>query len=672
MEPLREPDRFARILIVEDDPAQRAILSDVLRHEGFQVIATATARQALDAVHRESFGVAIIDYKLPDTTGIQLLKQLKAMNGRVRAIIHTGCGTFDSARDAVNLGAFAYVEKGGDPRELIRHVHRAVQSHYAKYTGDLESAIAERTASLRESEERYRILVELCPDGIAIHDARNFIYANPIAAKLLGAAAPIDLIGSKLCDFIPEARRELVRAQMDRILNEKLAMELGEFHIRTADNLDLDVEIRGVFVLVGGDPSAQLLLRDVTLRNRAAEERRLLDARLRDSQKMEAAGQLAAGIAHDFNNLLTVILGNGELLREKLRAARTLDKDDLPVIEQIEQAGNRAAALTARLLAFSRRQPVQLKVLNLNRVLAGLEDLLRRLLGETVQFALALSEGELRIEADESQLEQVMLNLALNARDAIQSGGAFSVQTDFVVPDAGFFTANADLDRGPYARLIAADTGCGILPETLEHVFEPFFTTKPSGKGTGLGLATVYGVVRQAGGAVEVQSKPGTGTTFTIYWPLARHPADAQPNIPDRTSPATRGTILICEDDELVLNVTGQMLRAQGFEVFATSTAAQAVRLSDALGPQIDLLLSDILMPDLRGPELAQKLRERNPGLRVLLMSGCPSENPEQKAEMASEYAVIGKPFKSQDLLHKIQQVLSEPVTSIFSPLYAL
>ena len=659
MATLREQERFSRILVVEDNASQRATISAILEQEGFKPITASDAQEALLAVQQQSFGVAILDFRLPGINGVQLLERIKALNGRVRAIIHTGYGSFDSAKDAVNQGAFAYVEKGRDPGELLRHVHRAVQSHYEKYAADLEAAIAERAASLRDSEARYRGLVELCPEGIAIHDESGIIYANPLAAKLLGAPTPADLTGRHLTEFIGDESRDIARERLARIVNEKSSLAIGEYTLTASGGETTIVEIVGVFDRVDGRPGVQLLLRDLTERKRAEEERRLFDARVREAQKMETAGQLAAGIAHDFNNLLTVILGNSELLKDKLERGHRLDDRDGPLIDQIDQAGQRAAALTSRLLTFSRRQPVNLRQLTIGRVVNDLEDLIRRLLGETIRFSLTVDDGDAPIVADPSQLEQVILNFALNARDAMTDGGTFSIEIDHCRPDDALRAKLPELRHESYVRLVAADTGTGIPPETIERIFEPFFTTKPAGKGTGLGLASVYGIIHQAGGCVNVSSEWGVGTTFTVYWPVSTERCEIDEGGANASTPDLTGNVLVCEDDDLVRGVTRQLLETHGFTVYCASNAAEAMRICHARGREIDLLLSDILLPDLRGQELAERVLKQNPGIRVILMSGCATDDTAHTGQIAPGFTVLTKPFKHGELIERIRKCLS-------------
>ncbi|MBK8267715.1 MAG: response regulator [Planctomycetes bacterium] len=430
--------RFSNVLIVEDDDAQRATLSDIMEQEGFQPYTASNGLEALDLARQRNFGVAILDFRLPDISGTELLERIHSINQNVRVVIHTGNGSFDSAKDAVNQGAFAYVEKAGDPDELLRHVHRAVQSQYDTYAGELEAHVAERTASLGESEERYRSLVEFSLDGIALHTRAGLIYVNLPGARFLGAAHPNELIGRRLRDFVRSDQQDAIDERIARIMNEKTPAEIGEVNILTGRDNEKILEVRGIYTAIAGEPVVQLLLRDVTQARKDEENRRLFETRMRETQKMEVAGQLAAGIAHDFNNLLTVILGSSELLRERIAADRETTEVHKNLIEQIDGAGQRAAALTSRLLTFSRRQPVRLVHVNINEVIREMKHLLSGVLGDSVQLNLKLSTNLPLVLADISQLEQVIMNLTVNARDAMPNGGTFTLKTGLFQPDERF------------------------------------------------------------------------------------------------------------------------------------------------------------------------------------------------------------------------------------------
>ena len=395
-------------------------------------------------------------------------------------------------------------------------------------------------------------------------------------------------------------------------------------------------------------------IRDVT-------ERKALEEQLRQAQKMEAVGQLAGGVAHDFNNLLTAIIGNAELL---LRAIEPEDPRRLDVVE-ITRAAHRAAALTRQLLAFSRKQVLQPRVVDLNAVVTELTAMLRRLIGEHVELRLQLQPGLGRVLADPGQLEQVVTNLAVNARDAMPSGGTLTVRTaDVDAADVPPHGAESGPVPGRLVELSVADDGVGMDERTQARLFEPFFTTKELGRGTGLGLATVYGIVRQSGGHIRVSSRLHHGSTFTVYLPRAEGSLEAAPETLGWTEqPGGAGTALVVEDEETVRRLACRVLRAKGYRVLEASSPAEALQLVRQVAPAIDLLLTDIVMPGMSGPALVERLVAGMPGLRVLYMTGYAREAIERQGTLPAGGALLEKPFTAQQLADRVRRALANTET---------
>ena len=385
---------------------------------------------------------------------------------------------------------------------------------------------------------------------------------------------------------------------------------------------------------------------------------------LRQAQKMEAIGRLAGGIAHDFNNLLTVIRGYSKLLLD--RAAGHEFRGGLA---RIDDAADRAAALTSQLLAFSRRQVLQPKVFNLNTLVQNLEKMLRRLIGEDVEMRTVLADDLGHIRADRSQLEQVVMNLVVNARDAMPNGGKLTIETCNVSLDESYASRHQTVEAGRYVSLAVSDTGVGIAPENLARIFEPFFTTKELGKGTGLGLSMVYGIVKQSGGNIWVYSEPGRGTSFKIYFPLASGPADS---VAHDQAPVSRHrgveTILLAEDDEQVRELASEALSAAGYSVLAAETPQAAISICQNHGAKIDLLLTDVVMPIIGGRELARQLTAIRPDLRVLYMSGYTPQAILHHGELEADTFFIQKPFTPSSLAAKIREVLDHALATQHSP----
>jgi two-component system, cell cycle sensor histidine kinase and response regulator CckA len=405
----------------------------------------------------------------------------------------------------------------------------------------------------------------------------------------------------------------------------------------------------------GGDELAEVTrafdgMRGTLQRNE--EQRGQLEEQLRQAQKMEALGRLAGGVAHDFNNLLTVIKGHSQLLVDRMKPADTLYGST----QQIMKTADRAASLTRQLLAFSRMQVLQPRILDLNALVADMSKLLRRLVREDIEFGFRLGDSLGRIKADPGQIEQVLLNLALNASDAMPQGGKLTIETQKLKVDQGYALARPPLKAGQYVQLAVTDTGHGMDAATKSRIFEPFFTTKEPGKGTGLGLATVYGVVRQSGGFIWVETSPGNGARFEIYLPLSveKEEAVSLERAPGR---ARRGseTILVVEDEEGVRALTCEFLSSAGYSVLTANDGVEALEVYERLGNSIQLLLTDVVMPKMRGTELAERLKANLPNLKVVYMSGYLQKDT-SSGQILEKENVLQKPFSRDSLIRKIDE----------------
>ena len=389
-------------------------------------------------------------------------------------------------------------------------------------------------------------------------------------------------------------------------------------------------------------------------RERAEHDLRQSEKQLRHAQKMEAVGRLAGGVAHDFNNVLSVILSYAELILADLKANDPLRAD----IEEVRKAATRAAGLTHQLLVFSRQQIVEPKVINLREVLAGLDKLLQRILGEDVELLMISPKDIGRVKVDPTYIEQVILNLVVNARDAMPTGGKLTIETKNVVLDDEYAQCHLPAKVGAYVMIAVTDTGIGIDREIQSRIFEPFFTTKEMGKGTGLGLSIVFGIVHQCGGNVWVYSEPGVGTTFKVYLPRV----DAELEVlKSQSIPASlRGTetILVVEDEEQVRTIVLSILRRQGYRLIAARNAGEALLLCEAHPHTIDLLLTDVVMPQMSGPELAKRLTATRPGMKVLCMSGYTDDSIVRHGVLQTGMAFVQKPITPATLATKVREIL--------------
>jgi len=413
-------------------------------------------------------------------------------------------------------------------------------------------------------------------------------------------------------------------------------------HLRK-DGSVISVEITAGRITFEGRRAALVLADDVT-------ERLRLEQRLAEAEKMEAIGRLAGGVAHDFNNLLTVIAGYAEILEAREGSEEAAE---------ISRAATQAAALTHQLLAFSRRQILHPRVVDLNQIVAGMETMLQRIIGDDISVSIRLAPGLAAVEADRAQLERVILNLAANARDAMPGGGVLTIETANADVDEAQVVAHGDGSTGPHVLLAVSDTGIGMDEDVTKHLFEPFFTTKPAGAGTGLGLATVFGVVKQSGGGIYVYSEPGRGSTFKIYLPAAGAPAESALAAADPRAERGSETIMVVEDDEGVRELVRVMLEGNGYEVLTAEDADAAARLCRARG--VDLLLTDVVMPDVSGSELAERLGALAPDMRILFMSGYSDAAVVRHGELSDAAAFLEKPFTEKALARKVREVLDQP-----------
>jgi PAS domain S-box-containing protein len=504
--------------------------------------------------------------------------------------------------------------------------------------------------ALARSEERWRALVQHASDGMLVLDLEGVLqFSSPALERILGH--PLDqMIGVNTMSVLHPDDRDQTRAVRQRLLGSEDATETMTVRARHRDGRWIWLEAICVNLMsnpnIGG---IVVTVRDVT-------ERRSLEAQLQHAQRMESIGRLAGGVAHDFNNLLTAILGNAELMLAELPPEHSLRAD----LELIQHTAERAAGLTRQLLAFARKQVLAPQPLDLSLVVGNMEQLLRRLIGSDVLLVSGLAAGLPQVYADRSQIEQVLINLAVNARDAMPEGGTLTISTALVELGPESPEAAPQQPLGRYVRLSVSDNGQGMSPEVLQHLFEPFFTTKAPGHGTGLGLATSYGIVRQHGGHIQVQSDLGCGTTVSIDLPAMSEPPERRPE-PDELASAPRGseTVLVVDDAPAVRTLVSRMLQNQGYKVLEASDGTQALALIASTHGLPDLLITDVVMPHMPGYALADLLTQRYPRLKVLLISGNAdlSRGTHQRQHVL-HYPVLHKPFGPLALAQTVRAVL--------------
>jgi len=503
---------------------------------------------------------------------------------------------------------------------------------------------------LIEREELFRLISENAADMIALVDADGKrLYNSPSYSAILGytpeelqATPALEQIHPDDVERVEEAAKETQLAGTGRRIEYRMRHKNGTWRLleSTASTITDASGKVGKLVIVN---------RDIT-------DRKRLEEQYRQAQKMEAVGRLSGGIAHDFNNLLGVMIGFAEILQASVADSPLLADS----VEEILKAGKRAGSLTRQLLAFSRQQVLEPKILELNSTIAEIEKMLRRIIGEDVQLETILDPAAGRIKADEGQIEQVLLNLAVNARDAMPSGGKLTIETRNAHLDDEFAHRHSyPIKNGDYILFTVTDTGVGMNAEVLAHMFEPFFTTKEKGKGTGLGLATVYGIVKQSGGYIDVASEIGRGTTFNIFLPrVDEEPISESTQKASPTVATSKQTILVVEDEESLLKSTCSLLRAVGYEVLEALGGSEALRISQVRNRDIQVVLTDVVMPGMDGVELVQHLIAQRPSLKVIYMSGYTGQSAGRSAAFSPDALFLMKPFTREELVRKIQDAL--------------
>jgi two-component system cell cycle sensor histidine kinase/response regulator CckA len=605
-----------RVLLVEDNPGDARLLTELVRDTGagqWNLVQVDRLSAAIERLRREPFDVMLLDLSLPDADGLATLVRAHAEVPKVPIVVLTGHDDEALAVRAVRAGAQDYLVKGRvDGDLLVRSIR------YASERGRTIEALERR-------EEHYRSLIEHSMDLISILNLDGTIrYVSPSHERMLGY--PLDeLVGRNVLSFIHtqdklRVQTALTNGNNGRPVECRVRHADGSWRMLESFSRDLS-HVAGVNGMV-------VNARDIT-------ERKHLEEQLHHSQRLEAVGRLAGGVAHDFNNLLMVITGYSHMLLDAMHPSDPARQD----LEQVVKASERATDLTRQLLAFSRRQGVRAALVNLNSLVQEMERMLRRVLGDEIELTVRQAPELKTVRADPGQIEQVILNMVVNARDAMSSGGRLLIET-----------MNSRQNKGECVTVSISDTGIGMDSQVLSRVFEPFFTTKEHG--TGLGLATSYGIIKENGGDLRVESSPGKGTTFFIELPVTERTAVELESPPEKRAPRGTETILLVEDEDPVRRVVETMLKRHGYQVIASASAKDAVAAAEQHRGVIHLLITDIMMPGMTGRKMAEVLTARRPEMKVLYVSGYGDAKAEDDAHF------LQKPFSTEELANKIREVL--------------
>ncbi len=639
-------------LLIEDCPLDARMIQEMLRSwrgERFELTIVGTLEDGKRLLRSRSFDVVLLDLNLPDSMGAETFEQMRALSEDIPIVILSGIDDESAAVTAVKHGAQDYLVKGQvDQQLLVRSLRYAVER-------------ARSQTQLKASQARYRLLVDNAPVGIMFTDGQGKILElNPKLLEIIGSRSSESTRRINMFRFPPLVEAGIA-GDFQRCLDTggSLVSERSYTSLwgKTAH---LRYHLQPVFERGEGDGRVAGILavvEDITDRVKAEEEKKRLEAQLLQSQKMESIGRLAGGIAHDFNNLLTGITGNVSM------ALLDLSPNDplYDILEEIRLTVSRASELTSQLLAFSKKQVKSLKVVNLNEVVSNMSSMIRRLIGEHISPIIKLNTNVPMIEGDPSQLEQILVNLVVNARDAMPTGGTLTIETGSVYLEDEFCERHGNtVVKGEYARLTVEDNGVGIPKEMLDRIFDPFFTTKEKDRGTGLGLSVVYGIVQQHNGFIKVESTVGQGTRFDVYIPRTERDQVNSERTFTSSGPMPGGheTILMVEDEPLVRDMNLRILKRLGYQVLSAKNAGEALLLCEQFEDEIELLMTDVVMPYMSGGELAERLLQLRPEMKVLFTSGYTDDMILRDKIINNDAHFLSKPYTPRSLAVKIRGIL--------------
>ncbi len=635
------------ILVVEDDEGFRDSLKDILEEHGYEVLCAGTCSEALTFARDSNPAAALLDIRLPDGSGTTLLGNLKELNSDCICTIMTAFADMESVLQALERGAFHYLQKPIKPRELLNLLEKIFDTIRLRREKD------EAEKDLKQSESTVRTLLDAFPFVAMLVDLTGrIIAANRFVADILQKNT-YELVGTNTADLNSKEVHENRKLKTMEAIQTSQAVRFEE----KENGRIMDTVISPVFNDSKEPSCLAIFSRDITEARQAEEEKKKLEASFAHAQRMEAVGTLAGGIAHDFNNLLQGILGYTEILLMDKESKDT----EYTMLTNVKQAARRASELTRQLLTFSRKTDSELKPLNLNDTLKQTEELLRRTIPKMINIKFRFEEKLNYITADPTQLEQILMNLVVNARDAMPDGGKIVIETENIFLDEKFCKTVPECVPGNYVLLKVSDTGKGMDEEIIGRIFEPFFTTKEPGKGTGLGLAMVFGIVKSYRGHIVCESKPDFGTSFRIYLPVVQQEINMtleDAEVGDDATPSGSETILLVEDEETLRSLARHLLTRFGYNVLIAENGENALALFKKHRSKISLVLLDLIMPGMGGKRCMEELLKKNPKLKIIIASGYSGEDSVTQLLENGAKGFVTKPYNIKDVLKIIRKVL--------------
>lgn len=632
-----------KILVVDDDEALADNWEDILSDEGYQLLTANTCSDALEIADRHTPHVALLDLKLPDDTGINLLSRLKKEHPECICAMMTAFADVDSAVAALEKGAFHYLQKPVRPIELINLLERIFETLEARE----EKKITED--KLKESERRFRTIFESAQDAIYLKDQElRYTLVNPAMERLYKMDSD-DFMGKTDEELFGSANTSEALASDRRVLQGKIVEEELLVHGKATQTFH---SIRVPLIEKPGKVNGICgFARDIT----SVKE---LEAQLLQAQKMEAVGTLAGGISHDFNNLLQAISSYTQML--------IMDEDkespNFSKLKAIEMAALRASELTAQLLTFSRKVEIHPRPINVNHIVKQVEKLLKRTIPKMIEMELDLEHQLQTVNADAGQMEQVLLNIGVNARDAMPDGGRLTFKTCNITKEKSVHRPHLSPKTDEYVLLSIADSGHGMEEDTLKRIFEPFYTTKASGKGTGLGLAMVYGIIQNHGGYIFCDSTIGEGSQFSIYLPVIQLEVPEDEQIQEEEIPQGKGeSILFIDDEHYLRELAEEYLTFSGYDVVAVDSGEEGIALYKKKKDQFSVIILDLIMPGMGGKACLKQILEVDPEAKVIICSGHSPDDPETDEILTKAMCFIKKPYDFRKLLKKLQEAVGSP-----------